>query len=195
MTRDGIADEHDEHLEQDEQIAEAIEREGSRLRGFLRRRLSRDADVEDVLQDVFSSLVEAWRIEPIEQVGAWLFRIARNRIVDLFRKKKPEELDAMQHVTEDGEILRLADHLPSPDAGPEAIYARNVLIEALADALDELPVEQREVFVAHEIEGRSFREIAAETGVGINTLLSRKRYAVLRLRESLETLYNELLND
>lgn len=192
MTRDGI---DDEHVEQDERIAEAIEREGSRLRGFLRRRLSRDADVEDVLQDVFSSLVEAWRIEPIEQVGAWLYRIARNRLVDLFRKKKPEELDAMEHVSEDGETLRLADLLPSPDAGPDAVYARNVLIEALADALDELPAEQREVFVAHEIEGRSFREISAETGVGINTLLSRKRYAVLRLRESLETLHNELLSD
>ncbi len=189
MIRDRIPEARNGESQENERIADAIEREGSRLRGFLRKRLSRDADVEDVLQDVFSSLVEAWRIEPIEQVGAWLFRVARNRLTDLFRRKRPEELDALRLPggSEDDGGRRLADILPSPDAGPEAVYARNLLIEALADALDELPDEQREVFVAHEIEGRSFAEIAAETGVGVSTLLSRKRYAIRRLRESLET--------
>jgi RNA polymerase sigma factor (sigma-70 family) len=176
--------------EQDRRIAEAIAREGARLRGFIRSRMADRLDAEDILQDVFSELVEAYRLmKPVEQVGAWLFRVARNRIIDYFRKRKPEALTAGPAVDEDGETDRLEDLLPSPEAGPEAAYARTVLFEALADALEELPAEQREVFVAHEIEGRSFRELAAETGVNVNTLLSRKRYAVLFLRERLEDIY------
>lgn len=192
-----IDDPNNRQNEQDARIAEAIEHEGARLRGFLRRRLGRDSDVEDLLQDVFSSLVEASRIEPIEQVGAWLFRVARNRLVDFFRKKRPEELDGSRRGAVNGEDRedRLEDLLPSMDAGPEAVYARRVLAEALADALDELPPDQRAVLVAHEIEGRSFREIAAATGIGINTLLARKRYAVIRLRRKLESVYEEFTNE
>ncbi len=176
--------------EQDRRIAEAIAREGVRLRRFIRSRMADRLDAEDILQDVFSELVEAYRLmKPVEQVGAWLFRVARNRIIDHFRRKKPEALAAGPAVDEDGEIHRLEDLLPSPEAGPEAAYARTVLFEALADALEELPAEQREVFVAHEIEGRSFRELAAETGLNVNTLLSRKRYAVLFLRRRLEDIY------
>jgi RNA polymerase sigma factor (sigma-70 family) len=176
--------------EQDRRIAEAIEREGARLRGFIRSRMADRLDAEDILQDVFSELVEAYRLmKPVEQVGAWLFRVARNRIIDHFRKKKPDGFAAGTAIDEKGETGRLEDLLPSPEAGPEAAYARTVLSEALADALEELPPEQREVFVAHEIEGRSFRELAAETGVNVNTLLSRKRYAVLFLRRRLEDIY------
>jgi len=176
--------------EQDRRIAEAIAREGDRLRRFIRSRMADRLDAEDILQDVFSELVEAYRLmKPVEQVGAWLYRVARNRIIDHFRKKKPEALTVGPAIDEDGEIARLEDLLPSPEAGPEAAYARTVLFEALADALEELPPEQREVFVAHEIEGRSFRELAAETNVNVNTLLSRKRYAVLFLRRRLEDIY------
>jgi len=130
-------------------------------------------------------------MKPIEQVGAWLFRVARNRITDLFRKKKPELLMNEPAVTEDGEVLTLEELLPSPDAGPEAAYARTVLLDELEDALEELPEEQREVFLAHEIEGRSFKELAVETGLSVNTLLSRKHYAVLHLRERLRVVYDE----
>jgi RNA polymerase sigma factor (sigma-70 family) len=176
--------------EQDRRIADAIAHEGARLRGFIRSRLDDRLDAEDILQDVFFELVEAYRLaQPIEQVGAWLFRVARNRMIDYFRKKKPEGRTVEPTVDEDGEVSSLEDLLPSPDAGPEAAYARTVLSEALADALEELPAEQHEVFVAHEIEGRSFRELAAETGVNVNTLLSRKRYAVLFLRRRLEDIY------
>jgi len=176
--------------EQDSRIAEAIAREGVRLRAFIRSRMADRMDAEDILQDVFFELVEAYRLmQPIEHVGAWLFRVARNRIVDSFRKKKPEARIAAPAIDEEGEAHPLEDLLPSPDAGPEAVYARTVLSEALADALEELPAEQREVFVAHEIEGRSFRELAAETGVNVNTLLSRKHYAVQFLRRRLEDIY------
>ena len=176
--------------EQDLQIAETVERERSRLRNFIRRRVPDSEDAEDILQDVFSELVEAYRLmKPIEQVGAWLFRVARNRIIDRFRKRREEP--SSQQVADDGEVLMLEDLLPSPAAGPDAEYARSVLLEELEDALDELPPEQRAVFVAHEIEGRSFRELAAETGVSVNTLLSRKHYAVLHLRERLRAIYNE----
>ena len=175
--------------EQDRGISEAIERERSRLRNFIRKRVPGEFDAEDILQDVFFELVEAYRLmKPVEQVGAWLFRVARNRITDFFRKKKPEPLgDAVT----DGEAFPLEDLLPTAEAGPEAAYARSVLLEELDAALDELPEEQRDVFIAHEVQGRSFKELAAETGVSVNTLLSRKHYAVLRLRARLQAIYDE----
>jgi len=177
--------------DEDRRIAEEFERQGSRLRRFIRRRVGDPRDAEDVLQDVFAALVEANRLlVPIDHVTGWLFRVARNRITDLFRRKKPDSLgDAA--VVEDDERLPLEDLLPSPDAGPEALYARNLLLDELEMAIDELPVEQREAFVAHELEGRSFKEMAAETGVSVNTLLSRKRYAVLRLRKRLQGVYDD----
>jgi RNA polymerase sigma factor (sigma-70 family) len=183
-------------LEPDQRISEVVEQEQSRLRNFIRRRVPDPRDAEDILQDVFYELVEANRLlMPIEHVTGWLFRVARNRITDLFRKKKPESFSdaavAGNDDDEDGELLGFEDLLPSPDAGPEALYARNLLLEELESAVDELPPEQREVFVAHELEGRSFKEIAAQTGVGVNTLLSRKRYAVLHLRERLQDIYDE----
>jgi RNA polymerase sigma factor (sigma-70 family) len=182
-------------LEQDERISEVIKREQSRLRNFIRRRLSNPRDAEDILQDVFYELVEANRLlMPIEHVTGWLFRVARNRITDLFRKKRPESFSDTAVADEDDELLQLEDLLPSPDAGPEALYARNVLLDELELAIDELAEEQREVFVAHELEGRSFKEMAAETGVSVNTLLSRKRYAVLHLRERLQSIYDEFTN-
>ena len=179
-------------LEQDQRISEVVKREQSRLRNFIRRRVPDPRDAEDILQDVFYELVEANRLlMPIEHVTGWLFRVARNRITDLFRKKKPESFSDSAVADEDGELLQIEDLLPSPDAGPEALYARSVLLDELELAVDELPEEQREVFVAHELEGRSFKEMAAETGVSVNTLLSRKRYAVLHLRERLQSIYDE----
>jgi len=178
--------------EQDQRISETIAREKTRLRNFIRKRVVDQADAEDILQEVFYELVETYRLmKPIEQVGAWLFRVARNRITDLFRKKKPELLMNEPAGTEDGEVLTLEELLPSPDAGPEAAYARTLLLDELEDALEELPEEQREVFLAHEIEGRSFKELAVETGLSVNTLLSRKHYAVLHLRERLRAVYDE----
>jgi RNA polymerase sigma factor (sigma-70 family) len=179
-------------LEQDQRISEVVKREGSRLRNFIRRRVADPRDAEDVLQDVFYRLVEANRLlMPIDHVTGWLFRVARNRITDLFRKKKPELFSDAASEDEEGESLQLEDLLPSPDAGPEALYFRNLLLDELELALDELPEDQREVFVAHELEGRSFKELAAETGVSVNTLLSRKRYAVLHLRERLQDIHDE----
>jgi RNA polymerase sigma factor (sigma-70 family) len=179
--------------EQDQRISEAVTREQSRLRSFIRRRVPDPRDAEDILQDVFYELVEANRLlMPIEHVTGWLFRVARNRITDLFRKKRPERFSDTAAVGEDDERLQLEDLLPSPDAGPDVLYARNMLLEEVELAVDELPEEQREVFVAHELEGRSFKEMAAETGVSVNTLLSRKRYAVRRLRERLQSTYDEL---
>jgi len=182
--------------EQDEQLTETIGRERGRLRTFIRRRVPDEADAEDVLQDVFYELIEAYRsMKPIEQVGAWLYRVARNRIIDRFRKKKPEPLSALVDPdAEDGESLSLEELLPSPDEGPEADYARSILFEELEAALDELPEEQREVFIAHEIQGISFKEISAETGVSISALLSRKHYAVLHLRRRLQSIYDEFVN-
>jgi RNA polymerase sigma factor (sigma-70 family) len=177
-----------------------VTRERSRLRNFIRRRVPDPRDAEDVLQDVFYELVEANRLlMPIEHVTGWMFRVARNRIIDLFRKKRQESFSdfvAGATSTDDvgDELLQLEELLPSPDAGPDALYARNVLLDELELALDELPEEQRDVFVAHEIEGRSFKEMSAETGVSVNTLLSRKRYAVLHLRERLRTIYDEMMN-
>jgi RNA polymerase sigma factor (sigma-70 family) len=178
--------------EQDQRISEVVKREGSRLRNFIRRRVPDPRDAEDVLQDVFYRLVEANRLlMPIEHITGWLFRVARNRITDLFRKMKPEPFSNEAIEDEDGELLQIEDLLPSPDAGPEALYFRNLLLDELELALDELPDEQREVFVAHELEGRSFKELSAEMGVSMNTLLSRKRYAVLHLRERLRSIYDE----
>ena len=179
-------------FEQDQRNSEAIKREQSRLRNFIRRRVPDPRDAEDILQDVFYELVEANRLlMPIEHVTGWLFRVARNRITDLFRKKRPESFSDTAVADEDDELLHLEDLLPSPDAGPEALYARGVLLDELELGLDELPEAQREVFVAHELDGRSFKEMAAETGVSVNTLLSRKRYAVLHLRERLQDIYDE----
>ena len=176
--------------QQDQRIAETVRQEKGRLWNFIRRRVPDAGDAEDILQDVFSELVEAYRMmQPIEQVGAWLFRVARNRITDRFRKKKPE-LFTDQAVSGE-ESLSFEDLLPSPDIGPEAAYARSVMLEELEDALDELPDEQREVFLATEFEGYSFRELAKESGVSINTLLSRKRYAVQHLRRRLQKVYEE----
>jgi RNA polymerase sigma factor (sigma-70 family) len=180
--------------EQDRQISEVIVEQRSRLRNFIRKRVPNEADVEDVLQEVFYELVEANRLlMPIEHVTGWLFRVARNRITDLFRKKRPENFSEAALEDENGELLQIEDLLPSPDAGPEAIYVRNMLLDELELALDELPDEQRDVFVAHEVEGRSFKELSAESGVNVNTLLSRKRYAVLHLRERLHSIHDEFM--
>jgi RNA polymerase sigma factor (sigma-70 family) len=183
-------------LEQDQRISEVVKQEQLRLRNFIRRRVPDPRDAEDILQDVFYELVEANRLlMPIEHITGWLFRVARNRITDLFRKRRPESLSdsavATNNNADNAERRQLEDLLPSPDAGPDALYARHVLLEELESALEELPEEQREAFVAHEFEGRSFRQMAAETGVSVNTLLSRKRYAVLHLRERLQTIYDE----
>jgi RNA polymerase sigma factor (sigma-70 family) len=179
--------------DQDRRLSETVAREEGRLRNFIRRRVPDEAGAEDILQDVFYELVEAYRLmKPIEQAGAWMFRVARNRIIDVFRKKKPEAISVMQGAGEDdADPLTLEELLPSPEAGPEAEYARGVLLEELDAALEELPADQREVFVSHEIEGRSFKEISADTGVSVNTLLSRKHHAVLHLRRRLQAIYDE----
>jgi RNA polymerase sigma factor (sigma-70 family) len=179
--------------EQNRRIAETVEREQPRLRNFIRKRILDEDETEDILQEVFYELVQAYRLmKPVEQVGAWLFRVARNRIIDRFRKRRPETLSASAPAgNEAGELFPWEDLLPSPDAGPEAAYARAVLIDEIDAALDELPEEQREVFVAHELEGRSFNDMAAATGLSVNTLLSRKHYAVLHLRRRLRAIYGE----
>ena len=178
--------------EQDQRISEVVKRERSRLLNFIRRRVPDPGDAEDIVQDVFYRLVEANRLlMPIEHITGWLFQVARNRITDLFRKKEPENFSEIEVDDEDG--LRFEDLLPSPGAGPEVEYARHRLLDELKQALGELPNEQREVFVAHEFEGRSFKELAEKTGVSVNTLLSRKRYAVLHLRERLQRVYEEFM--
>ena len=183
-------------LEEDQRISDVVQREQSRLRNFIRRRVPDPSDAEDILQEVFYRLVEANRLlMPIEHVTAWLFRVARNRITDLFRKKEPENFSDLALAEEDDELLQFEDLLPSPDAGPDAQYARSVLLDELEAAFEELPEEQREVFVAHELAGRSFKEIAADTGVSVNTLLSRKRYAVLHLRERLQHVYDDFTKE
>ncbi|MGA8863672.1 MAG: sigma-70 family RNA polymerase sigma factor [Gallionella sp.] len=177
--------------EQGTRIAETVSRERGRLKNFIRRRVPDASEAEDILQDVFYEFVAAYRLpEPIEQVGAWLFRVARNRIIDRFRKKREEQLPELSGEDDQGNWLD--EVLPSADAGPEALYARSVLLAELAAALEELPGEQRAVFIAHELDGRSFKELAAEAGVAVNTLLARKRYAVLHLRARLQALYNEV---
>jgi RNA polymerase sigma factor (sigma-70 family) len=176
---------------QNRQITQIIAREQARLRQFIRRNVFDDADAEDIFQEVFYELLEAYRlVKPVEQVGAWLFRVARNRIIDLFRSKRSLVL-GNDSGTEDGDVHQWEDLLPSPDAGPEAAYLRRVLLEELDAAIEDLPDGQRDVFVAHEIEGRSFRELSDETGLSVNTLLSRKRYAVLRLRHRLQAIFDE----
>ncbi len=179
--------------EQDQRISEAISRDRPRLRNFIRKRVADVADAEDILQDVFYELVEAYRMmKPVEQVTAWLFQVARNRITDLFRKENREESRTeAATVAENGEVLLLEELLPSPDAGPEAAYARSLLLEELDHALDELPEEQREVFIRHEFMGYSFKELSARSGIGLNTLISRKHYAVLHLRKRLQAIYDE----
>jgi RNA polymerase sigma factor (sigma-70 family) len=179
-------------IEQDRRITGVVAEQGSRLRSFIRRRVPNEADVEDLLQEVYFELVEANRLlKPIDFVTGWLFRVARNRITDFFRKKKPETFTGAAIDGEDGELLEIEDLLPSPDAGPDALLLRHMLLDELEIALAELPTEQREVFIAHELEGRSFKELAAESGVNLNTLLARKRYAVLYLRRRLEHIHNE----
>src|SRR5450755_3923371 len=180
--------------EQNRQISEIVAEERSRLRNFIRRRVPDPSDAEDIVQEVFYELVEANRLlMPIEHVTGWLYRVARNRITDLFRKKKPERFSDAAIENEDGEVLQVEDLLPSPDAGPEAVYFREVLLDELEFAIDALPDEQREVFIAHEIEGRSFKELSAETEISVSTLLSRKRHAVLHLRERLQNIYDEFV--
>jgi len=177
--------------DQNRRIADTVERERPRLRNFIRKRVLDESDAEDILQEVFYELVQAYRLmRPVEQAGAWLFRVARNRIIDRFRKQKPQVVSGHAPAGED-ETFSWEDLLPSPDAGPEAAYARKVLLEELDAAIDELPEEQREVFVAHELEGRSFNDLASDTGLSVNTLLSRKHYAVLYLRRRLRAIYDE----
>jgi|SRR6185437_7695620 RNA polymerase sigma factor (sigma-70 family) len=179
-------------IEQDRLISEAMRRDEPRLRSFIRKRVADSGEAEDILQDVFYELIEAYRLmKPIEQVTAWLFRVARNRMIDVFRRNRPSSLNEPVS-SEEGCSDTLEDLLPSPDEGPEAAYARSLLVDALDEALEELPPEQREVFVANELLGRSFKEISAETGISINTLLSRKRYAVLHLRRTLEAIYDTI---
>jgi RNA polymerase sigma factor (sigma-70 family) len=178
--------------EQNKRISEAIVQERSRLRSFIRKRVADAEDAEDILQDSFYELVETFRLmRPVEHIGPWLFRVARNRIIDLYRRKKPERsTNELIEAAEGGGLVELQDLLPSPDAGPEAVYARGVLLDELDDALHELPKKQRAVFLAHEVEGRSFKEISAETGVAVNTLISRKHYAVLQLRRQLQAIHD-----
>ena len=179
-------------IEQDRQIAAVVAKEGSRLRNFIRRRVPNDADVEDLLQEVFAELVESTRLlKPIDYVTGWLFRVARNRITDFFRKKRPQTFSETKSGDEEGAALDIEDLLPSPDAGPDALYLRHMLLDELELAFAELPEEQRQVFIAHEMEGRSFKELSAESGVNLNTLLARKRYAVLHLRERLQSIHDE----
>ena len=179
-------------IDQDRRIGEVIAREQSRLRSFIRKRVPNSADVEDLVQEVFYELVKANRLlMPIDFVTGWLYRVGRNRIVDLFRRKKMEAFSEAAAMDEDGEWMQIEDMLPSPDAGPDAMYLRRLLFDELEAALEELPAEQRDVFVAHEIEGRSFKELSMESGVNINTLLARKRYAVLSLRQRLNSIHGE----
>lgn len=183
-------------IEQDQLLSQAMERDEPRLRSFIRRHVADTSDAEDILQDVFYELLEAYRLtKPVEHVTAWLFRVARNRIIDLFRRKKPGSLaEPAGRAEEDGPLV-LEDLLPSADAGPEAAYARGLILDALDDALEELPEGQRDVFIAHELEGRSFKEISAETGLSVNTLLSRKHYAVLHLRRRLRNIYDDFAKE
>jgi len=181
--------------EQDRRISETVEREQTRLRNFIRRRVADQRDAEDILQEVFYEFVEAYRLmKPIEQVSGWLFRVARNRIIDLFRRRKPGSLSDPVTVGDDGEELLLQDLVPSRELGPDAAYARSVLLSELDDALDELPDQQREAFIAHEVEGRSFKDLSAETGVSVNTLIARKHRAVVHLRQRLQAIHDEFSN-
>jgi RNA polymerase sigma factor (sigma-70 family) len=180
--------------EQNQWIAQAMERDGSRLRNYIRKHVLDREATEDILQEVFCELVEAYRlVKPIEQVSAWLFRVAKNRIIDRFRGRKLESLTTTRYGEDDDVPVSLEDLLPSPDSGPEAAYARSVLLDEIDEALEEMPEEQRSVFIAHEWEGYSFKELAAQTGVSVNTLLSRKHYAVLHLRRRLQSIYEQFV--
>jgi RNA polymerase sigma factor (sigma-70 family) len=179
-------------IEQDELLSQAIERDEPRLRSFIRKNVADTTEAEDILQDVFYELLQTYRLmKPVEHVTAWLFRVARNRMIDFFRRRKPDSLNQPVSAEEDGDTLLLEDLLPSSEAGPEADYARSLLLDALEDALEELPQAQREVFIAHEVDGISFKELSAETGISVNTLISRKHYAVLHLRKRLQTIYED----
>jgi RNA polymerase sigma factor (sigma-70 family) len=179
--------------QQDQRISDAVRKDYPGLRAFIRKRVADQSDAEDILQEVFFELVEAYRLmKPVEQVTAWLFRVARNRITDLFRRRTREaRVTEPAKFNDQGEELLLDELLPSPDAGPDAAYARRVLVEALDEALEELPDEQREVFIAHELMGYNFKELAEQSGTSVNTLLSRKHYAVLYLRKRLQSAYDE----
>jgi RNA polymerase sigma factor (sigma-70 family) len=180
--------------QQDQWIEQALERDEPRLRNYIRKHVVDLATAEDILQEVFVELVETYRlVKPIEQVTGWLFRVAKNRIIDRFRGRKLESLSQAKYGDDDEEAVSLEDLLPAPDAGPEAAYVRSVLLEEIDAALQEMPPEQRSVFIAHEWEGYSFKELSAETGVSVNTLLSRKRYAVLHLRRRLRSIHEELV--
>lgn len=181
--------------EQTKGIAEVVARERARLLGFIRRRVPNPGDAEDILQDVFCEFVRVCALpEPIEQVGAWLVRVARNRIIDKFRKKREESLSSDADVGDDGQDTYYLDEaLPAIDGGPEAAYARAMLLEAISDALEELAPNERDVFVAHELEGQGFKEISARSGVNVNTLLGWKRRAVMHLRVRLQARYDELI--
>ncbi len=183
-------------IEQDQLLSQAMERDEPRLRSFIRKHVVDSGDAEDVLQDVFYELLEAYRLmKPVEHVTAWLFRVARNRMIDLFRRKRPGSLNEPIASDGDDDAILLEDLLPSAEAGPEAAYAHNLLLDALDDALEELPSTQRDVFIAHELEGRSFKEISAETGLSVNTLLSRKHYAVLHLRRRLRNIKDDFAKE
>lgn len=178
--------------EQDRRISAAVQKERARLRNFIRKRVANEADAEDILQDVFYEFVQAYRLmKPIERAGAWLFRVARNRIIDLYRRRTTDPLRKQAAVADDESRLKLEELVPSSDSGPEAALARSLLLAELDEALEDLPEEQREVFIAHEFEGRSFRELSAASGVSVNTLLSRKHYAVLHLRRRLQAIHDE----
>jgi RNA polymerase sigma factor (sigma-70 family) len=183
-------------IEQDELISQAMERDEPRLRRFIRKHVADTGEAEDILQDVFYELLQAYRLmKPIEHVTAWLFRVARNRVIDRFRKSKPGSLSDPVMSADEGDALLLQDLLPSEDAGPDALYARSLLLDALEEAVEELPESQKEVFIAHEITGLSFKEISAQTGVSVATLLSRKHYAVLYLRRRLQSIYEDFAKD
>jgi RNA polymerase sigma factor (sigma-70 family) len=178
-------------IEQDELLSQAIERDQPRLRSFIRNHVADTSEAEDILQDVFYELLQTYRLmRPVEHVTAWLFRVARNRMIDLFRRKKPDSLNQSVAAEEEDQLL-LEDLLPSSEAGPAADYDRSLLLDALEEALEELPQAQREVFIAHEIDGISFKQLAAETGLSVNTLISRKHYAVLHLRRRLQSIYDD----
>jgi RNA polymerase sigma factor (sigma-70 family) len=182
--------------QREREITEVVTREQGRLKNFIRKWVMDEADVEDVLQDVFYELLEAQRMmTPLRQASAWMYRVAKNRITDLFRRR---HADALRLNLFDGplddEVRSLEEWLPSRDSGPEAAYARRLLLEELDAALEELPKEQSAVFIAHELEGRSFKELAEQTGLSVNTLLSRKRYAVLHLRQRLRAIYEDYIN-
>lgn len=175
--------------EQRTSIADIVARERTRLHGFIRRRVPSPGDAEDILQDVLYEFARAWSLpEPIEQVGAWLVKVARNRIIDRGRKKREEALP------DDDDGYYLDEALPDAGSGPEAAYARARLLDAISSALDELPTAERDVFIAHEIDGLSFKDLALQTGVKVNTLLGWKRRAVLHLRHRLQATYDELFD-